>query len=216
MGNPSARAVSWPRLAFLWDLDVDITVFLVLVGLGGSDGKAYVAIEFHHGQFCHLAHGGAVLFDTDEKIYIWLFEAVSDEIIAFKSAICDDERLLRECVTFQHIHQRANFVFLRLWLNDQVGKGAAENVIQRRDMKLIYAFGNTIVLNEGRGGRITREVTRRPVHRQQAISTEQIAVSTICVEVCKNGTEHLRRDLSATLTECGRGNFNICVMQNLS
>ena len=40
-------------------------------------------------------------------------------------------------------------------------------------------------------------------------------IGFIGIEVFKNGTEYLGRDLSATLSESGCGHLNTCVMQNL-
>ena len=73
---------------------------------------------------------------------------MGDKIVAFKTSIGYNQRFLRECVAFQHFNQRADFIFFWLWLNDNIGKGVVENVIKRRDMKLIYAVWNTVILNE--------------------------------------------------------------------
>ena len=68
---------STPRLgaclAFLWDLQMDIAAFLVLIGLRGSDSKTDVAVQFAQGQLCHLSHGGAALLDANEKIRVRFF-----------------------------------------------------------------------------------------------------------------------------------------------
>ncbi len=105
-------------LALLWDLQKDIAILLILIGLRGGDGKTNCAVQFHHRQFCHLAHGGFALLHTDEKVHIRLFKAVGYGVIPLKSAVADNERLLREYVALQHIHQCTDFVFLGLWLND--------------------------------------------------------------------------------------------------
>ena len=94
------------------------------------------------------------LLDTDEEIYIELFRTMGDEVIIFKAAVCDDERLLREGVSLQHFHQRTDFVFLWLQLNDDIGKCAVENIMQRGSVELIHPFGDTVVLDEGRHGGI--------------------------------------------------------------
>lgn len=144
---------------------MDIAVFLVLVGLRGGDGKTNIAIKLHHGQFCHLLHGRMALLDTDEEIYIELFRTMGDEVIIFKAAVCDDERLLREGVSLQHFHQRTDFVFLWLQLNDDIGKCAVENIMQRGSVELIHPFGDTVVLDEGRHGGIAGKIDRRTIYR---------------------------------------------------
>ena len=82
-------------------------------------------------------------------------------------------------------------------------------------MKLIYPFGNTLVLNEGGRGRVTRKADSRSVRCQQLIPTEQVAIGSGGIKVFENRAEHLGRDLSATLSESGCGDFNTCVVQNL-
>ena len=127
---------------------MDIAAFLVLIGLRGGDGKADVAVQLAQGQLRHLSHGGAALLDANEKICVRFFKNMRYEIVAFKTSIGYYQRFLRECVAFQHFNQRADFIFLWLRLNDDIGKGTVENVIKRRDMKLIYAVWNTVILNE--------------------------------------------------------------------
>lgn len=73
---------------------------------------------------------------------------MADKIVAFKTSIGYYQRFLRECVAFQHFNQRADFIFFWFVLNDNIGKSTVENVIKRRDMKLIYAFRDAVVLNE--------------------------------------------------------------------
>ena len=60
-------------LAFLWDLQMNVAVLLVLIGLRGGDGKTDVAIQFAQGQLRHLSHGGAALLDANEKICVRFF-----------------------------------------------------------------------------------------------------------------------------------------------
>ena len=103
--------------------------------------------------------------DTDEEIYIELFRTMGDEVITFKAAVCDDERLLREGVSLQHFHQRTDFVFLWLQLNDDIGKCAVENIMQRGSVELIHPFGDTVVLDEGRRGGIAGKIDRRTIYR---------------------------------------------------
>lgn len=79
-------------------------------------------------------------------------------------------------------------------------------------MKLIYPLGNAFILDEGGRTGVARETNRRSVRCYQFIATEQVTVSAGRIEVFKNRTEHLGRDLSATLSESGRGDFNTCVM----
>ena len=88
---------------------------------------------------------------------------MTDKIVAFKPSVSYNQRFLRECVAFQHFNQCADFIFLWLWLNDDIGKGTAENVIKRRDMKLIYAVWNTVILNKGGRFWVTRQIDRRSV-----------------------------------------------------
>ena len=144
---------------------MDIAVFLVLVGLRGGDGKTNIAVKLHHGQFCHLLHGRMALLDTDEEIYIGLFRTMDDEVITFKATVCDDERLIREGVSLQHFHQRTDFVFLWLQLNDDIGKCAVENIMPRGSVELIHPFGDTVVLDEGRRGGIAGKIDRRTIYR---------------------------------------------------
>ena len=73
---------------------------------------------------------------------------MADKIVAFKPSIGYYQRLFFEVVALQHGDQRADFVFFWLRLNDNIGKSTVENVIKRRDMKLIYAVWNTVILNE--------------------------------------------------------------------
>ena len=112
-------------LAFLRNLQKDIAVFLVLLGLRGGDGRTDCTVKLHHRQLCHLSHRGVVLPDANKKVRIFLFKTMGNEVIALKAAVGNDERLLCECVTLQHIHQRADFVFLWLGLYNQIVKGAA-------------------------------------------------------------------------------------------
>ena len=144
---------------------MDIAVFLVLVGLRGGDGKTDLAVKFHHRQFCHLPHGGMALLGTDEKIHIWLFKTIGYEVITFKATICDDECFLWEGVSLQHFHQRTDFVFPWLQLNDDIGKCAVENIMQRGSVELIHPFGETVVLDEGRRGGIAGKIDRRTIYR---------------------------------------------------
>ena len=86
---------------------------------------------------------------------------MGDKIVAFKPSVSYNQRFLRECVAFQHFNQRADFIFLWLRLNDDIGKGTAENVIKRCNMKLIYAVWNTVILNKGGRFWVTRQIDRR-------------------------------------------------------
>lgn len=119
----------------------DIAVFLVLLGLRGGDGRTDCTVKLHHRQLCHLSHRGVVLPDANEKVHIFLFKTMGNEVIALKAAVGNDERLLRECVAFQHLNQRAVFIFPWLRLNDQIGESATENVIERRNMELLTPLG---------------------------------------------------------------------------
>ena len=156
------------------------------------------------------------MLDANEKICVRFFKDMRYEIIAFETSVSYNQRFLRECVAFQHFNQCANFVFLWLWLNDNIGKGTAENVVERRDMKLIYPFGNAVILDEGGSGRIAREVDRCSVNRQQTITTKELVVGASGIEVGENSAEHFGRDLSAALTERRRSSLNARVVQNLS
>ena len=97
---------------------------------------------------------------------------MGDKIIAFETSVSYNQRFLRECVAFQHFNQRADFIFLWLRLNDNIGKSTVENVIKRRDMKLIHAVWNTVILNEGGRFWVTRQIDRCSVNRQQFIATK--------------------------------------------
>ena len=83
-------------------------------------------------------------------------------------------------------------------------------------MKLIYPFGNAVILDEGGSGRIAREVDRCSVNRQQTITTKELVVGASGIEVGENSAEHFGRDLSAALTERRRSSLNARVVQNLS
>ena len=84
--------------------------------------------------------------------------------VAFKAAICNDKRLLVEVAALEHGDQRPDLVFLRFGLNDNIGKNASENVVQRRRMELVYAFWDAVVLDKGCGGRVTRKADRCSVY----------------------------------------------------
>ena len=98
----------------------------VLIGLRSGDGKSNSTVRFHHRQFRNLTHSGVTLLHADQKVHIGLFDAMSDKIITFKATVSNNQCLLLECVPFHHFYQRADFVFLRLWLNDNIRKGTAE------------------------------------------------------------------------------------------
>ena len=156
------------------------------------------------------------MLDANEKICVRFFKNMRYEIVAFKTSIGYYQRFLRECVAFQHFNQRADFIFLWLRLNDDIGKGTVENVIKRRDMKLIYAVWNTVILDEGGSGRIARQIDRCSVNCQQAIALKEIVVGASGIEVGENCAEHFGRDLSAALRDRRRGSLNARVVQNLS
>ena len=76
-----------------------VVVRFIGVRLRGRYGEADIAIQFAHGQLCHLTHGGAILLDANEKIRVGLFKDMRYEIIAFKTTVSYNQRLFLEVVT---------------------------------------------------------------------------------------------------------------------
>lgn len=81
---------------------MNIAALLVLVGLRGGNGKADVAIQLAHGQLRYLSHGRVALLDTNEKIGVWFFQTVGNQVVTFKAPVRNNQRLWGEIAALQH------------------------------------------------------------------------------------------------------------------
>ena len=116
--NPNAPG----GFALFGDLQKNVMIPLVLVGLCCRYRESDTAIQFAHGEFGNLPHGGIILLDANQKVRIGLFDTVGQEIIRLISPVCNNQRGPVKAVAFQHLYQRADFVLARFRLNDRIEK----------------------------------------------------------------------------------------------
>lgn len=64
-----------------------------------------------------------------KEVCVGLFEKVGCEIIALKAPVSHNKSLSVKGVALEHCNQRPDFIFLGFWLNNNIYKSFAEDVI---------------------------------------------------------------------------------------
>ena len=136
-------------------------------------------------------------------------------VVALKTTVGNNERLLEKTVALQHCDQCADLILFRLRLYHRINESTGQKVIQRRYMELIHPVWNPVVADKGRRRRIAGEIDCCTVHRKKTVSVEHLRIDTSGIKRIKDSAEHSRVDLSAALADGGRGDFNPGGMENL-
>lgn len=80
-------------------------------------------------------------------------------------------------IPFQHSNQCADFILLRLRLDERVVKCLVAQVVKRIEVQLVVPIRRTLILNERRSVGIARDVDGRSIYRQQTIAAKVSASS---------------------------------------